>query len=133
MMQELDLTVQVSPRRNLVPVTYYEQKPSYYMVGGLVFCRLVQPFLHEYGEDWYNTSPRKLSYKSIFGILEKQNQEIIILSHVLVDEINDGYQLLTNLEVKEVNGTKLHNLAHLVELVECNSGTHIRFDLDDHM
>jgi hypothetical protein len=64
-----------------------------------VFSKLVQPLLHEYGEEWYNSSPRKLSFKAIYGEAEKQNQEVIVLSHILADEINYGYGSLTNLEV----------------------------------
>jgi hypothetical protein len=68
--------VPLSARENLIPIHAYDQRPSYFVYGGLVFVRLVQPYLHEYGEDWFNSSPRRLSYKAIYGEIEKKNQEV---------------------------------------------------------
>jgi len=131
--KEMVVNVRLSPRRSLVPVHSYDSRPSYFVYGGLVFTKLVQPYLHEYGEDWYHQSPRRLSYKAIYGDLENENQEIVILSYVLVDEINFGYNALTNLEVIKFNGTKIDNLKHLVEMVENNKQPYVRFDLDESM
>lgn len=131
--KELEMDVSTVPRDLLVPVQAYDSRPSYFVHGGLVFSRLVQPYLHEYGEDWYNISPRKLSYVALYGEKQFQEQEVVILCHVLVDEINYGYSNLTNLEVKKCNGVEIRNLRHLVELVENNKYPFLRFDLDEHM
>lgn len=32
---------------------------------GLVFTPLSQPYLHEYGDDWYHTSPRRLCDRAL--------------------------------------------------------------------
>ena len=32
----------------------YDKLPSYFIYAGLVFVNLMQPYLHEFGEDWYN-------------------------------------------------------------------------------
>jgi len=131
--KEIEVEVELSPRENLVPVQAYDARPSYFVFGGLVFSKLVQPYLHEYGEDWYNASPRKLSFRSIYGEKERQDQEVVVLAHVLVDEINYGYANLTNLEVKKFNRIPINNLRHLVTLVEQNQEPFLRFDLDEHM
>jgi len=130
--KELEIEAEVGPRNFLVPVHAYDIRPSYFVYGGLVFTKLVQPYLHEYGDDWYNQSPRKLSYKALYGELEKETHEVVILSHILVDEINYGYNNCTNLEVLKFNGVKIENLRHLVELVENNKEPYTRFDLDDY-
>lgn len=40
---------EVMERKHLVPVQTYDVRPSYFVYAGLVFIRLIQPFLHEYG------------------------------------------------------------------------------------
>lgn len=131
--KQMEVDVEVGPRKFLVPVHAYDKRPSYFLHGGLVFTKLVQPYLHEYGEDWMSQCPKKLLHKAIYGELDHPNQEVVVLAHVLVDEINFGYQHMTNLEVLKVNGTKVENLKHLVSLVENNKEKHVRFDLEDHM
>lgn len=65
---------------------------SYFIVGGLVFMRLTLPFLHEWGDDWWNTAPRRLVDK-VSGNLRRTSadEELVILSYILVDQINYGY------------------------------------------
>lgn len=43
---------------------------------------LTQPYLHEYGEDWYNTCPRRLCERALKDLPEKSNQELVIISQV---------------------------------------------------
>ena len=50
----------VKPRAPLVPVHQYDGLPSYYVYAGLVFSPLTQPHLQEFGDDWFNTAPRRL-------------------------------------------------------------------------
>lgn len=37
-----EVDIQILPRSELVPVHAYDIKPSYFVVGGLVFVKLVQ-------------------------------------------------------------------------------------------
>jgi hypothetical protein len=67
--------------------------------AGLVFVPLSQPYLHEYGDDWMNHSPRRLVDKALNSLMQKPEQQIIVLSQVLVDDINTGYQQFQNLQV----------------------------------
>ncbi|ERN20200.1 protease Do-like 10, mitochondrial [Amborella trichopoda] len=129
--QELELSVVVHPLKALVPVHEYEKLPSYYIFAGLVFVPLTQPYLHEYGEDWYNTSPRRLCERALRELPEKVGEQLVILSQVLMDEINVGYERLAELQVKKVNGVEIDNLKHLCELVEDCKEESLRFDLDD--
>ena len=54
---------------------------------------------------------------------------MVLLSQVLSHQINIGYEHLNNMHVLGVNGTKVRNLAHLVELVEASSSKFLTFDL----
>ena len=66
----------------LVPVHQFDKLPSYFIFAGLVFVPLTQPYLHEYGEDWYNTSPRRLCERALRELPTRPGQQLVILSQV---------------------------------------------------
>ncbi|CAM8922754.1 unnamed protein product [Rhodiola kirilowii] len=129
--QEHDLTVTLQPLQPLVPVHQFDTLPSYFIFAGFVFIPLTQPYLHEYGEEWYNTSPRRLCERALKELPAKPGQQLVILSQVLMDEINTGYERLAELQVKKVNGVEILNLKHLRQIVENCDQENVRFDLDD--
>ncbi|KAF9677020.1 hypothetical protein SADUNF_Sadunf08G0063800 [Salix dunnii] len=102
--EEHEFCITLRPLQPLVPVHQFDKLPSYYIFAGLVFVPLTQPYLHEYGEEWYNTSPRRLC---------------------------ERYERLAELQVKKVNGIEIDNLKHLCQLVGNCSSESLRFDLDD--
>ncbi|XWS42996.1 hypothetical protein CRYUN_Cryun16bG0062400 [Craigia yunnanensis] len=95
-----------------------DKLPSYFIFAGLVFVPLTQPYLHEYGEEWYNTSPRRLCECALRELPKQAGEQLIVLSQVLMDDINAGYERLAELQVKKVNGIEIDNLKHLCQLVE---------------
>ncbi|QCD95185.1 Peptidase S1 [Vigna unguiculata] len=129
--QEHDLSIILQPIQPLVPVHQFDKLPSYYIFAGLVFVPLTQPYLHEYGEDWYNSSPRRLCERALRELPKKANQQLVILSQVLMDDINAGYERLAELQVLKVNGTEIDNLKHLRQLVQSCNAEFLRIDLDD--
>lgn len=68
----------------LVPVHQFDKLPSYYIFAGLVFIPLTQPYLHEFGEDWYNASPRRLCERALRELPKKAGEQLVILSQVLL-------------------------------------------------
>ncbi|VFQ92670.1 unnamed protein product [Cuscuta campestris] len=68
--EELQFCIKLFPLKPLVPVHQFDRLPSYYIFAGLVFTPLTQPYLHEYGDDWYNSSPRRLCEKATCRILK---------------------------------------------------------------
>lgn len=123
--------ITLRPLQPLVPVHQFDKLPSYFIFAGLVFIPLTQPYLHEYGEDWYNTSPRRLCEKALREVSKKAGEQLVVLSQVLMDDINTGYERLSELQVKKVNDVEVENLKHLCQLVEECEKENIRFDLDD--
>ncbi len=57
--------------------------------------------------DWFNAAPRRLVDKALNGERLDKDKEIVILSSVLADSVNVGYQNLVDLEVKKVNGEEV--------------------------
>ncbi|XVE99150.1 hypothetical protein REPUB_Repub03eG0172600 [Reevesia pubescens] len=129
--EEHAFTITLRPLQPLVPVHQFDKLPSYYIFAGLVFVPLTQPYLHEYGEDWYNTSPRRLCERALREVPKKAGEQLVILSQVLMDDINAGYERLAELQVKKVNGIEIESLKHLCQLVENCSRESLRIDLDD--
>ncbi|KAM7469180.1 hypothetical protein LguiA_007363 [Lonicera macranthoides] len=130
--EEHEFTITVRPLQSLVPVHQFDKLPSYFIFAGLVFVPLTQPYLHEYGEDWYNTSPRRLCERALRELPRKAGEQLVIVSQVLMDDINAGYERLAELQVKKVNGVEVDNLKHLRQLVEgCKEEENLRVDLDE--
>lgn len=108
-----------------------DRTPAYLVYGGLVFTKLTIGYLSEYGEDWYNTAPKQLVYKALNSFQQIKDQEIVLLSHVLVDDCNYGYNSYLNIQLKKFNGVDVTNLQHLDQLIEATGAEFSRFDLDE--
>ncbi|CAA7055811.1 unnamed protein product [Microthlaspi erraticum] len=129
--KEHEFSITLRPLQPLVPVHQFDQLPSYYIFAGFVFIPLTQPYLHEYGEDWYNISPRRLCERALRDIPKKAGQELVIVSQVLMDDSNTGYERLAELQVKKVNGVEVDNLRHLCQLIENCKTENLRIDLEE--
>ena len=75
-----DVSVVVQPPSLLVPVHQYDMAPTYYIFAGLVFVPLSQPYLQEWGDDWYNSCPRKLCDRAMHGDKHHRDQQAVVLS-----------------------------------------------------
>src|SRR5437867_9167353 len=96
----------------LVPEAPFDQEPEFVIVGGLVFQPLTKNYLRNWGQDWERRAPFRLAYF--------RNQEptperpaIVILSQVLPDLYNLGYQESRQLVLEKVNGEKVNYLSDL--------------------
>ena len=125
------LTVRAKPRAPLVPAHQYDRLPSFFLYAGLVFSPLTQPHLHEFGDDWFNAAPRRLCDRALNDHPTVPGEQVVLLSQVLADEINAGYQGMHDVEVRAVNGERVENLKALKRAVEKASGAFLRLDLAD--
>jgi len=64
-------------------------------------------------------------------IQEKEGEQVVILSQVLADEINAGYQGMQDVEVRKVDGEVVRSLRALRAAVERARGQFLRLDLQD--
>lgn len=121
------LTAPVNATR-LVPRSQYDVQPSYFIVGGLVF----QPLTANYLELWEKgEAPPDLLDAYYHGEPTKDRRRVIILTSVLADELNVGYQDMIDATIVRANGRPVSDLAGLVAAVEANAGPYHVF-VDNH-
>lgn len=118
-LQRLELTLQ--PLQHLVPRNQWDQEPSYFVYGGLVFQALTRNFLKTW-DKWWNKAPKEFLHQYYSGVRTEERTEIVILSQILADEINVGYSHLYNESIAAVNGTMPRDLADFVSRVEGSNG-----------
>jgi len=94
-------------------------KPQYVIWAGLVFLQcsnayLEEEFVSEDGEDLdYESMPLNLQNAWYRNEKKTTDQEVVILSQVLGDNLTVGYTNYKNRVVESVNNTKIQNLAQL--------------------
>jgi S1-C subfamily serine protease len=118
---EITLTKPVNFER-LVPYEQYDQAPTYYILGGLVFEPLTENYLKIWGENWRKYAPSNLQYYYRNGERTDDRREIVVLVKVLADEINAGYHDLRNRVISHVNGKRISTIKDLVPAFEEHKG-----------
>lgn len=118
---------------SLVPFATYDQEPEYLILGGLVFQPLTDSYLQSWGADWRRRSPFRLNYYHNEPPT-KDRPALVLMSQVLPDAFNIGYQEQRGLVVDKVNGQPISRLAdlrqaldkplngfHIIELIQSDS------------
>ncbi len=96
----------------LVPVGVYDQPPDYLIVGGLVFQPLTTPYLQRWGKDWQRNAPFRFNYYRE-DEATKEQPSLVIMSQVLPDKFNLGYQEYRGYTVAKVNDQRVTSLTDL--------------------
>jgi len=125
---EMDVTYRL-PRfqytNSLVPSATYDQEPEYAIVGGLVFQPLTDSYLQSWGAEWKHRSPFRLFYYRNESPSPKR-PSLVVLSQVLPDAYNIGYQEQRYLVLEKVNGQTVRRLADLrAALKQPTNGFHL--------
>jgi hypothetical protein len=102
---------------SLVPNATYDQEPEYLIVGGLVFQPLTDSYLQAWGTDWKRRSPFRLNYYNNESP-SKDRPALVLLSQVLPDPYNIGYQDQKGLVLERVNGQPVRRLSELRRALE---------------
>jgi hypothetical protein len=97
---------------SLVPMATYDREPEYLMIGGLVFQPLSDAYLQSWGNDWKRRAPFRLTYYRNESA-DKDRPSLVLLSQVLPDSYNIGYQDQRCLVVDRVNGQRVSRLPEL--------------------
>jgi len=100
--------------KELIPTALYDAPPEYVVAGGLVFQPMTVPYLKSWGEDWLRRAPvRLIHYKGQPPTEERPR--LVVLSTVLPDPYNIGYQSYRFLVLNKVNGKSISRINELKE------------------
>ncbi|XP_050140378.1 protease Do-like 2, chloroplastic isoform X3 [Malus sylvestris] len=116
------------PRVHLVPFHIDGGQPSYLIIAGLVFTPLSEPLIEEECDDSIGL---KLLAKARYSLARFKGEQIVILSQVLANEVNIGYEDMSNQQVLKLNGIQIRNIHHLAYLVDSCKDKYVVFEFED--
>ncbi|KAF7848292.1 hypothetical protein BT93_L2121 [Corymbia citriodora subsp. variegata] len=124
----MKVPVILNPRVHLVPYHIEGGQPSYLITAGLVFTPLSEPLIDEECEDSIGL---KLLVKARYSLARFKGEQIVILSQVLANEVNIGYEDMSNQQVLKFNGTRIKNIHHLAHLIDSCKDKYLVFEFED--
>jgi hypothetical protein len=114
-----------------IPIISYDSNPRYYIFGGLVFQELTAGYLESFGKDWKQMADKRLLYYydniKLLSDLGPDNR-VIILSRVLPDTVNKGYQFQKDLIIEKINGVPARDLKDMKRIIESSGNRFIVFE-----
>ena len=117
----VETSITASKRNMRIRRWMYDTKPDYFVYGGLVFSTASYDYM---------VNSKVSFHDDIHEDKEFEGDEPVVISWSFADIGMEGYLGIEGSLVRSVNGVKVRNLRHLVELVEqCHDGF-IRFGLD---
>nr|XP_027074627.1 protease Do-like 9 [Coffea arabica]XP_027074628.1 protease Do-like 9 [Coffea arabica] len=126
-----EFSIKLATHKRLIPAHIREKPPSYYIVGGFVFTAVSVPYLRsEYGKEYEFEAPVKLLDKHLHGMAQSVDEQVVLVSQVLVADINIGYEEIVNTQVMAFNGKPVKNLKILAAMVEACDEEFLKFDLE---
>jgi hypothetical protein len=114
--KEMDITYKLPKAEfsdNLVPNQSFDKDPEYVLAGGFVFVPLTNAYLRSWGPSWRQRAPFRLFYYNMDKVTPERPQRVV-LSQVLPDEVNIGYEGLRNTVVDEINGIKIKQISDVI-------------------
>ena len=102
----------------------------------MVFQPLSQGYLKTHRRASYTMIPYIPQYtlqgyrKATPELINIKHPQIIVVSRVLPDALNQGYKNMEGSVVYSVNGTEVKDLKHLIKLVENASGEYLQIRTD---
>lgn len=126
---QLDLPVRT--RRELVIPYLMEAQPRFFIFGPFVFSQTTQDYLERLGNQRSSTSFGQAANPLVTRRFDKpafENEELVVVASPLFpDRITKGYDDPNRAVLSEVNGTKVKNLRHLVEILRDNRDEQLSF------
>lgn len=129
-----------SPRLNIIG---HIEQPQYFVWGGLVFLQCSMWYIEEEfptdKEDGssidLDTMPLALQQAWFRQEKKTSDQEVVILSQVLADDLTVGYSHYKNRVVEKINNEPIRNMRQLADILtkaDPKSTPFVRVDLDQH-
>ncbi len=87
----MDVRITLRTYQYVVPPHLGNDNPSYYILGGLVFTNLTDPYLEQcYGS--LMQAPVRLAMKTYYAVKDTPDQQVVLLSTILSCSANNGYE-----------------------------------------
>ncbi|KAK6924882.1 Protease Do-like, PDZ domain [Dillenia turbinata] len=127
----LKFDIKLGTYKRLIPAHNKGRPPSYYIIAGFVFTAVSVPYLRsEYGKDYEYEAPVKLLDKHLHSLPQSEGEQLVVVSQVLVADINIGYEDIVNTQVLAFNGKPVKNLKCLASMVESCEDEFLKLDLE---
>ena len=97
-----------------------DQRPRFVIVGGLILQELSRQYLKDFGADWLRRAPERLVYfdRVQTELFKDGPRKLVFLSRVLPTSATVGYEDLSSLLVKKINGVELQSLDDVPKALE---------------
>jgi S1-C subfamily serine protease len=112
----------------VIPRAQYDVKPSYYIIGGLVFTKFTVNYIYSI---WRSDCAPGILERRIYESATPNKRELVVLIQVLADEVNKGYHTFANLMVEKVNGQPVKDLKDLIAKVTSTKTGFLEFELEN--
>lgn len=120
--EELEVKVTASKPNYKMCGWMYDKMPDYYVFGGCVFTTVSYNFMLKLRHGFHD---------DVFAEKEFPGDEPVVLSYILADSATEGYLGSYPMLIRTVNGEKVRNLKHFIELVESTKDEFVRIQCDD--
>jgi hypothetical protein len=125
--ERLESTVTPNNTEFLVPHRTHKEKPSYFIIGGLVFQPLNMEYILLFEE-----APADLSNHTFYqNVRSAERRQVIVINKVLADPLNRGYHDWQDMVVKSINGEIARDMTHVAELIDTAAGPWLRILTED--
>ncbi|AOS96179.1 putative periplasmic serine endoprotease DegP-like precursor [Microbulbifer aggregans] len=105
------------PSRSLVLGEQFDQRPRYYIYGGVVFVPLNMNLIKRWGGNWHSKAPIDyLHARNRWGDAERT--ELVVALKVLPAGVNLGYHDWKNWIIDSVNGQSVKDFNEFAQLME---------------
>ncbi|MFV8780861.1 S1C family serine protease [Microbulbifer sp. SA54] len=112
------------PSRSLVQGEKFDQRPRYYIYGGVVFVPLNMNLIKRWGNNWHSKAPIEYLYARNQWSSPEQ-QELVVALKVLPAPVNLGYHDWKNWIIESVNDIKVRDFQQFAQLMEANEAPFI--------
>ncbi|XP_050382708.1 protease Do-like 9 [Argentina anserina] len=127
--QTLEFNIKLAKHKELIPSHIHGKPPSYYIIAGFVFTAVSVPYLRSEFGNLFDV-PIKLLDKHLHAMAESVDEQLVVVSQVLVADINIGYEDIVNNQVLDFNGKPVKNLKGLANMVENCNDEYLKFSLE---
>ena len=129
--KKMDLEVQLKKFTSsdyFIPVYSFDKQPRFIIEGGLVFQEVSTNYLKTWGKKWENSADKRLLYYFNYHSRSSvdDREKLVVLSFVLPDDINIGYQRFRHLIVTKINGQPIRNILDLASAMDKSDSEFLR-------